>query len=224
LTCKDIRALFSEYYDGYAPGEDAPGEITSAEIAAHLHECAACATAYKEYAKLLDDVRTIPMPEIPSGFHESLMEYVEANKERPKYSSISQPKRKLSLFHTIPPFAMVAASLIFALIYSGAFVRQSVSVTEDYYPFTQVETTIGITPSAGGLPYPMSPRGPLPEGDPIPIAPAVGLIEPFPEYFPQEEEQPEQRRTNNIVFAAIAGILLAGGLGSFAFSITRMRR
>jgi|GEM_PF-3661402 len=75
MNCDDVVALFSEYYDG----EDFDA---SAEFSAHLLECLACAEEYKRYAQLMDEVKALPEPAMPVGFHAALMRRVRDTSAR----------------------------------------------------------------------------------------------------------------------------------------------
>jgi len=76
MRCEDIRDLFSELYDGVADEED--------EIAAHLQECNECAKDYMNYCNLLIELRELPTPELPEGFHDLAMARVREVMPRPK--------------------------------------------------------------------------------------------------------------------------------------------
>ena len=96
MNCDDIRELFSDYYDG----EDDTGEV-----AAHLLSCAACADEYQTFAALFDEMKNMPMPELPAGFHQRLMHGVNKEARRKKYVRYM-------------PFAVsMAASILVALFW-----------------------------------------------------------------------------------------------------------
>ena len=65
MRCAQVQGLFSEIYDGVAEQQ--------AGLARHLLDCPACGQEYERYCQLLDEVRQLPEPELPPGFHESIM-------------------------------------------------------------------------------------------------------------------------------------------------------
>ena len=66
MRCAQVQELFSEIYDG----------IAEAGAAGHLLDCPACAAEYKRYSRLLDELRQLPEPELPAGFHEAMMDKI----------------------------------------------------------------------------------------------------------------------------------------------------
>ena len=66
MRCAQVQGLFSEIYDG----------IAEAGATQHLLDCPACAAEYKRFSQLLDELRQLPEPGLPVGFHESMMEKV----------------------------------------------------------------------------------------------------------------------------------------------------
>ncbi|MCL2528213.1 MAG: hypothetical protein FWE42_07305 [Defluviitaleaceae bacterium] len=68
MRCAVVQELFSEIYDGMAEGQ--------ALLEKHLQNCPTCAAEYEGYKQMLDELRQIPMPELPVGFHESMMEKI----------------------------------------------------------------------------------------------------------------------------------------------------
>ena len=70
MRCTHVQGLFSEVYDGVAEEQ--------AILEKHIQECPACAAEYKSYSKLLDELKNLPMPELPVDFHEKIMAKVRA--------------------------------------------------------------------------------------------------------------------------------------------------
>ena len=70
MRCIDVQAQFSEIYDGVAERQ--------AMLANHLINCPACAAEYESYSRLLDDLKWLPEPEIPEGFHDTVMNKIRA--------------------------------------------------------------------------------------------------------------------------------------------------
>ena len=130
MRCNDIRELFSEYYEGEG--------TSSGEVSAHLQECPACALEYEAFARLINEVRELPQPTLPVGFHETLMRGVK----------IAARKRRLPVY--MPMVAAAAASiLVIAIWVSGVF-----EVGTDYW----------ATPMAVSAPAPpMPPGAPAPQ-------------------------------------------------------------
>jgi len=102
MNCDDARALFSEYYDG----EDFD---MLAAFSAHLLECSECAEEYNQYAQLMDEVRALPAPVLPVGFHATLMRQVR-----------SASLRKRRGFY-MPIVAAAASVLILGFWFAWAF-------------------------------------------------------------------------------------------------------
>ena len=65
MRCARVQELFSEYYDGMLTPE--------ADITVHLQHCPACKLEYERYSRLLDELKQLPPPELPAGFHEAVM-------------------------------------------------------------------------------------------------------------------------------------------------------
>jgi len=65
MRCAEVQELFSEIYDGVAKCQ--------ADLAKHLQDCPICAAEYERYSRLMDEVRQLPEPELPPGFHEAIM-------------------------------------------------------------------------------------------------------------------------------------------------------
>jgi hypothetical protein len=145
LTCKDIEALFSEYYDSEAFEEDTLPKATRAAVAAHLETCAVCAAAYDRYAALLDDVWNLPGVETPPGFHQRLMEYVHANTGR-------QQGHKKSIFRHANTWVAMAATLAAIFLWGlFAFSPPPAADVNGYIPIVSYGAQ-GIAPAAETLP------------------------------------------------------------------------
>ena len=112
MDCKDIRALFSEYYDEYDLGE-----ISLEDFEAHLDECDECAAELEKYFEIMNRVRGLPRIDPPPNFSKTLASYVLTNKDTIK--SIEKPKIPFSI-RTMPTVA-VAATLIVAFILTMSF-------------------------------------------------------------------------------------------------------
>jgi len=69
MRCALVQDLFSEVYDGVAERQTA--------IEKHLKKCPTCAAEYEAYKQMLIDLRHLPEPELPLGFHESIMEKIQ---------------------------------------------------------------------------------------------------------------------------------------------------
>jgi len=65
MRCDAVGQLFSEIYDGVAHDQ--------ALLVKHLQTCPACKAEYAAYKQMLDDVRNLPLVELPEGFHEATM-------------------------------------------------------------------------------------------------------------------------------------------------------
>ena len=70
MRCIDVQAQFSEIYDGVAERQ--------AVLAKHLINCPVCAAEYESYSQLLNDVKFLPEPELPEGFHDTIMSKISA--------------------------------------------------------------------------------------------------------------------------------------------------
>jgi len=83
MNCDDIRGLFSGYFDGQLDDTEA------AEITAHFEGCEACAKEYEFFCKMINDIRKLPSPALPPGFHGMLMKRVRG--ERRKRRGVFMP-------------------------------------------------------------------------------------------------------------------------------------
>jgi len=70
MRCTIVQDQFSEIYDGIAPRQ--------AALVRHIKKCPDCTAKYESYKQMLDDVRKLPAPELPEGFHESIMDKIIA--------------------------------------------------------------------------------------------------------------------------------------------------
>ena len=167
MDCKDIQAQFSEYYDG---------DAQASNVHAHLTTCDSCASEYKKYSQLIDQVRALPSPEMPQGFHEKLMSYIFSRKStltpiRPVSQSTSRSKLK---GFRIASYATLVASIILAFVMAGGFFDQRTTY-EAVTPImhrslvpddVEFEGEITFAPAIEDLPI-----GRISPGE-IPIAPA----------------------------------------------------
>jgi len=120
MDCKKIQSLFSEYFD-----KDISAEIPLEEIEAHLATCDNCAAEFDKYAKLINEVRVLPEPELPQNLPQTLVSYVKRNRKK----SVS--------FRWVMPVVASAASLIFALVW---FVTTPEIATEGFIqPYPAIE-------------------------------------------------------------------------------------
>lgn len=95
MGCAEIRELFSEYFDG---------EVYD-DVLVHLQDCPACAAEFAKYCVLFNEVRVLPEPEPPAGFHEKLMMGIRGRGLR--------RRNRLARFH---PFAVAAAASVLLVI------------------------------------------------------------------------------------------------------------
>jgi anti-sigma factor RsiW len=96
MKCEDVRESFSEYYDGERDDK----------VAAHLKDCAACASEYESFCNLIDEIRALPEPQLPSGFFDDLM-YV-----------VKKSQKKRGSFYA-PYVLAAAASILLVMIWVG---------------------------------------------------------------------------------------------------------
>ena len=207
LNCKDVQALFSDYYDdSKLVRNSAPTPRTAFE--AHLKECAACAAEYEKYAQLLDDVRNLPEPEMPWGFHESLVAYVEAHTARKKWS----------VFRSVPQWAAVAASLV--AVFMWGLVAFAPTGTDDYstgyipvIPFDS-QDFIPIAPAMEELPINRS-------FDDIPQYDAYQTIDRHNVQTPEVDHENWLRRRFNIMRAIVLSL---GAISLWGVAIFTLRK
>ena len=152
-NCDDIQLLFSEFYD----------DTNNDEVTKHLETCIECKKEFEKYAQLIDEVRTLPIPEPPEDLHFKLMSGVQnkkvamplcgglgaapplsdgncesnflANKKR-----LEQKRRKISLQRRFS-FATtaVAACFLMAVIWFGGFFEaRNIASVHDYVNFFPV--------------------------------------------------------------------------------------
>lgn len=112
MDCKDIRALFSEYYDEYDLGA-----ISLEDFEAHLDNCDECAAELDKYFEIMNRVRGLPRIDPPPNFSKTLANYVLTNKDIVK----STEKRKVPFSVRTMGTVAVAASLIVAFILTLSF-------------------------------------------------------------------------------------------------------
>ena len=109
MKCEDVRDLFSEYYD------DATKQ--AGEITLHLERCPDCSNEFEAYSKLVVDVASIKEPEVPDGFHQALVSYVDGfYRGRKRHISILS-HRFTSVFASM---AAAAAAMLFVW-FTGIF-------------------------------------------------------------------------------------------------------
>jgi len=140
-NCNDIQSLFSEFYDD-----------NNNEIAMHLDTCIECKHEFEKYAQLMDEVRTLPIPEPPEDFHFMLMAGVQHNKNHQK--RLEQEQRKIS-FQRRFSFATtaVAACFLMAVIWFGGFFEtRNESIIHDYVTVTPFATFDGISELGEDIP------------------------------------------------------------------------
>ena len=70
MRCKHVQSLFSEIYDGIAEEQTI--------LVEHLRECPICTAEYESYSRFMDELRQLPEPELPEGFHETVMAKIRA--------------------------------------------------------------------------------------------------------------------------------------------------
>jgi len=70
MRCEAVRELFSEIYDKAAEGQGLLEE--------HLQNCTACMEEFQAYSQMLNELRHLPIPELPPGFHEAAMNKIQA--------------------------------------------------------------------------------------------------------------------------------------------------
>jgi len=182
MECKDIRELFSEYYDSMEAEE---------EITQHLRECPECDREYDEYRQLLDEVQALPAPELPPHFHKTLLAGVH------KYAHAQQMKQRHTTYKRI---ALIAASVLWATVWiSGVFIfdnqdsrNRSENWTTEYFapaPTPAADVTEAEVDSGGWSPEEIFP---VPALDSIlPIMPIDGRIAPPESISDTDEQQPQ---------------------------------
>ena len=70
MRCHHVQELFSEIYDGVAAAQTA--------LVKHIQECPVCMAEYEDYGRLIDEIRQLPAPELPTDFHKTVMAKVRA--------------------------------------------------------------------------------------------------------------------------------------------------
>ena len=69
MGCETVRDLFSEFYDGVSEH--------AVDIRRHLDACAECRKEYDDFAALFAGFSELGEPDVPDGFHEALLSYVD---------------------------------------------------------------------------------------------------------------------------------------------------
>ena len=169
MSCKEIQALFSEYFDlvNFDGDTDDISDDSLAcsiyeKVSKHLDACPICAKEYEAYAQMLTAIRNITAPEPPRGFHQGLMSHVRS---QVKKQAVERRRKRRMAYRSFAVAA--AASIIFAAIWLGG-------------NFSPVNINISETPpvpqAAGGAPQmyhnvethisadmPMAAAAPLPQ-------------------------------------------------------------
>ncbi|MCL2360998.1 MAG: hypothetical protein FWC73_04185 [Defluviitaleaceae bacterium] len=70
MRCAEVQGLFSEIYDNRAEDQ--------ALLISHIENCSDCTNEYRAYSQLLDELRQLPEPDLPEGFHETAMDNIRA--------------------------------------------------------------------------------------------------------------------------------------------------
>jgi len=102
MKCKQVQALFSEMYDAeirtnaITNGTGLPEELEEADaeaVSAHLKHCPDCMAEYVQYRALMDEVRALPVPDLPPGFHKTAMSRIRSQSRRP-LQKVQRGRRK----------------------------------------------------------------------------------------------------------------------------------
>ncbi|MCL2405520.1 MAG: hypothetical protein FWC92_08240 [Defluviitaleaceae bacterium] len=70
MRCHDVQGLFSEIYDGVCDNQSI--------LEKHIQECPVCTAEYEDYSRFINELRQLPIPELPHDFHETIMAKVRA--------------------------------------------------------------------------------------------------------------------------------------------------
>jgi len=85
MRCDAVRELFSEIYDNQAEGQ--------ALLIEHIENCPECKEEYRIYTQLFDELRDLPVPELPNGFHETAMDNIRSLLPSAPLNTVKQNKR-----------------------------------------------------------------------------------------------------------------------------------
>jgi len=100
MDCRKAQSLFSACFDN-----DISAEIP--ELEAHFKTCDTCAAEFYEYAKLINEVRALPEPELPRNLPQTLVSYVKRNRKQ----------KRSTAFMWASTVVAAAASLIFVFVW-----------------------------------------------------------------------------------------------------------
>jgi len=214
MTCKECQDLFSEYYDGYA--------TNSGELEAHLSECAICASEYKQFALLFDEIRGLPQEEnTPTGFLEHMLESVynpythKTSQQGPKQG------REKTAFRKFTPIAAAVAVLAASFIWvmsSINFGGEGAPVVP-YIPIVAIDGYADWDPFQGIDPFEIIDFYDTPGPGARVMDGEIHL--PFePTYIDLDE--PPATQSNNL--PAMVVIIIVGFLGVAIFAISRTRK
>ena len=148
MNCDDVRKLFSDYFDKSDFVRNNSDETDSLEeVSTHLQECPACAAEFEDYVRFINEIKSLPAPELPTGFHDALMRKV----------GLESRRRKRVAF--MPYIAAAAASVLVVMLWvAGAF---------DY----RVDYFTNLAPATTGFSEAVADAAPVAE---IPPMAAVG--------------------------------------------------
>lgn len=139
MKCEDVLGLFSVFYDKETECAD--------EISAHLKKCPACALEYKNFCKIIKEIRKLPAPQLPSGFHDELMQGVIRSVDN------MRKQRKKRVFYRQFALAAAASVLIAFVWLSGVlnFDRRDFGEPLNYSDVIHMVESVAETEETGSF-------------------------------------------------------------------------
>ena len=203
MTCIECQNFFSDYYDGCA--------TDTVDFMAHLSECAICASEYKKFVQLFDEIHLLPQTEdTPPGFLEHMVKHVNANKNN--NSDIFSPlihnvaKREKTRLRKFAPFVAAVAVLAASFIFVLSFINFGSDVTPiTPYPYIPIVATDGLLQ--------IEPHQALGIEGRMEIVVLEEFVEPA---------QPRPAR-NNTMLATVVSLVIVSFLGTIVFILGRTR-
>jgi hypothetical protein len=105
MSCNQCKGLLWQYLAGELTKEDADF------VAEHLKICTSCQEEAVQLQKIMDSLKNLPDEELPQGYHEELMEKLEAEKETIPFVVSRKPRYRWKQFSLIAAAVVLVAAI-----------------------------------------------------------------------------------------------------------------